>query len=434
MSEPAPADRSQLEALQCERLNRVLRRCRDAGGFYSHKITEAEFKLPLCSLDEFRARMPFTLKKELARDQQDHPPYGSNLTEPHTNYVRYHQTSATTGRPLRWLDTPESWEWMVDNWTRIMREARVTSSDAVFFAFSFGPFLGFWTAFDAARKIGALCIPGGGMSSTGRLQAIQDNRPRFLCCTPTYALRLAEVALEENIKPETMGIETIIVAGEPGGSVPATRKRIETLWGSRVFDHHGMTEIGPVSFDSWHHPGTLHIIETSYLVEVLAPKSDRPVANDEGGELVLTTLGRDASPLIRYRTGDYVVPNWDGKERWGYTEVALPGGILSRIDDMVIVRGVNVYPSAVDELIRSMDGIAEYRVEIDENHAMGEMTIVIEPASGYDNHQALLTHIEHRFRNEYNLRVPIRLVEHGSLPRFELKARRWIRTSKTRQE
>ncbi|MGO8807359.1 MAG: phenylacetate--CoA ligase family protein, partial [Candidatus Bathyarchaeia archaeon] len=194
-------------------------------------------------------QLPFTRKEEIAADQAEYPPYGTNLTYPLTAYNRFTQTSATSGAPLRWLDTRESWQWMLDNWKQIFQAAGVGPHDCLYFAFSFGPFLGFWTAFEAACQLGCRCLPGGGLSSLARLQAIRDNRADVLCCTPTYALRLAEVAAAENVDLSAMSVRTIIVAGEPGGSVPALRQQIERAWNrAMVFDHHGLTEVGPVSY------------------------------------------------------------------------------------------------------------------------------------------------------------------------------------------
>ena len=210
--------------------------------FYSAKLRGA-------GPDADLATLPFTLKQELIDDQVAHPPYGSNLTYPIERYTRFCQTSATTtGTPMRWLDTPESWDWMIGNWTRVYQAAGVAARDRIFFAFSFGPFLGFWVGFEAATCVGCLAIPGGGMRSAARLRTIVETSATVLCCTPTYAIRLAEVAAEENIDLGVSSVRTLIVAGEPGGSVPATRRHISKLWrGARVVDHHGMTEIGPVS-------------------------------------------------------------------------------------------------------------------------------------------------------------------------------------------
>ncbi len=352
--------------------------------------------------------VPFTTKAELAADFAAHPPYGSNLTFPRAAYTRFCQTSGTTGKPLAILDTPESWDWMLANWAHIYREAGVLPGHCIYFAFSFGPFLGFWTAFEAAVKYGALCIPGGGLSSASRLRAIAAHQPDVLCCTPTYALHLAEVAKQERIESR---VEKIIVAGEPGGSIPAIRQRISEAWsGAEVLDHYGMTEVGPVAFQKTGQPGALHVIEQSYLAEVIHPETLAPVPDGTVGELVLTPLGRTAWPLLRYRTGDLVC-------RRG---AVLEGGIIGRADDMLVVRGVNIYPSAVDAVIRALPEILEYRVTVAKRSEMAELTIEVETPD-----DAAPAKLERALADAFTLRIPVVRVE--KLPRFELKAKRWVR-------
>lgn len=380
------------------------------------------------SLEEFFARVPFTTKQELVDDQSAHPPYGTNLTYPVERYVRFHQTSGTTGKPLRWLDTLESWNWMVDNWVRILQASGVVPGDRIFCAFSFGPFIGFWLAFEAGVKMGCLCIPGGGMSSAARLRTMLDNDVTVLCCTPTYALRLAEVAAEEGIDLAPSKVRIILGAGEPGASIPATRARIEALWrGAQVRDHHGMTEIGPVSLQCPAQSGVLHIMEDAYLPEVIDPQTGNHVAPGERGELVLTNLGRLGSPLIRYRTGDLVKTAATTPCVCGRYDLALEGGILGRTDDMVIVRGVNLYPSAMEAILRGFDAVAEYRVELFTERGMSEMRIQLEPKPDCADPAELARDVEAALRDAFDLRVPVVLVPPGTLPRFELKAKRWVR-------
>jgi phenylacetate-CoA ligase len=350
----------------------------------------------------------FTTKQELIDDQAAHPPYGTNLTFPLDRYTRFCQTSGTSGHPLRWLDTPESWNWMLGNWDRVYRAANITSKDHIFFAFSFGPFLGFWTAFEAATRMGALAIPGGGMRTAVRLRTILETRATVLCCTPTYAIRLAEAAVEEKLDVGASNIRRIVVAGEPGGSIPSTRAHIEKLWpGARVIDHHGMTETGPVSYGCPARPGVLHVMESSYIAEVI------------DGELILTNLGRIGSPLIRYRTGD-LVHAVRGHCECGSDDLALEGGILGRTDDMVVVRGVNIYPTAVEEVLRS-EGVTEYRVEVRTERALTQLLVQVEAESSAG------PRLEAALTNAFSLRIPVSSVPAGTLPRFEAKAKRWIR-------
>ena len=350
----------------------------------------------------------FTTKQELIDDQAAHPPYGTNLTFPLERYTRFCQTSGTSGQHLHWLDTNESWNWMLGNWDRVYQAAGITARDNIFFAFSFGPFLGFWTAFEAATRMGALAIPGGGMRTSVRLHTILDTQATVLCCTPTYAIRLAEGAAEAHVDLQKSHVRRIIVAGEPGGSIPSTRAHIEKLWpGAAVVDHHGMTETGPVSYGCPVRPNVLHVIESSYVAEAI------------DGELILTNLGRIGSPLIRYRTGD-LVRAVRGTCACGTTDLALEGGILGRTDDMVVVRGVNIYPTAVEEVLRA-EGVSEYRVEVRTERALTQLHIQVEAES------AVASQLEAALTNAFSLRIPVSIVENGALPRFEAKAKRWIR-------
>ncbi|MFQ5628516.1 MAG: phenylacetate--CoA ligase family protein, partial [bacterium] len=198
------------EADQLKKLNELLLALKVSNAFYNEKIALSGIRLPLTYLKDFKKIFPFTTKAELEIDQRKHPPFGTNLTFPFENYTRFSQTSGSTGKPMRWLDTNESWSWMVENWKRVFEAAKVQAGETVFFAFSFGPFLGFWVAFDAAQRIGCLCIPAGGMNSVARLHAIIANKANILCCTPTYALHLAAVAQKENIDLSNSQVRAII--------------------------------------------------------------------------------------------------------------------------------------------------------------------------------------------------------------------------------
>jgi len=309
----------------------------------------------------------------------------------------------------------------------------VTAADRMYFAFSFGPFIGFWLAFESAARLGCLCVPGGGLSSAARLRAMVDNQISALCCTPTYALRLAEVAAAEGIPLSGSSVRKMIVAGEPGGSIPAVRARLAESWvGVQVFDHHGMTEVGPVSYQCPSRPGVLHVIESAYLAEVVDPARGTPVPDGEIGEVVLTTLGRAGSPLLRYRTGDLVKCGVRSAERGvpcacGRFELALDGGILGRVDEMVVVRGVNVYPSAVEEVVRSCGGVAEYQVEISNERTLTEIKLQVEPSRECADVPGLLQRLERNFQTTLALRVPVTTVPPGTLPRFEMKGKRWVK-------
>ena len=411
-------------AQQLDRLNTLIRAL-ETNQFYARKLRDAGIADGVESFDQFNSTLSFTTKQDLVADQCAFPPYGTNLTYDVSEYTRFNQTSATTGAPLRWLDTPDSWQWMLDNWSRVYDAAGVLPGDRLLFAFSFGPFLGFWTAFESAVRRGCFCAPGGGMSTMARLQAMLDNDIMTLCCTPTYAIRLGQAARDQGIDFAASSLVRIIVAGEPGGSMPATRGQIESLFPRvRVCDHHGMTEVGPVSYQLPNEPTILHVIDDAYFVQVIDPRTCENIAPGAEGEMVLTTLGRAACPLLRYRTGDLVRvrPSHDDADG----DTALDGGILGRVDDMVVVRGVNLYPAGVDDVVRRHAGVAEYRVDVFKQRAMTNVCVVVEPDDACDTTE-LCHKVRAALRDAFNLNIEVKSAEHGALPRFEMKAKRWVR-------
>jgi phenylacetate-CoA ligase len=428
VTSPFPS-RSDLETRQLALVGELLRAILPANRFYSRKLGSLDSADASNSLAAFIRTIPFTTKTEIVDDQTAHPPFGTNLTFPIELYTRFHQTSGTTGRPLRWLDTPASWQALLQSWVEVFHAAGVRPADRALFAFSFGPFIGFWMAFEAAAQLGCLCLPAGGLTSAARLRMILDNDVSILCCTPTYAARLAEVAAEERIDLTHSPVRLIIVAGEPGGSIPAVRSRIEQLWpGASLFDHHGMTEIGPVTFQCPAHPGRLHVMESAFLPEIIDPRTAQPAAPDSNGELILTTLTRTASPLLRYRTGDLVKPlPRETICACGRADLALDGGILGRTDDMLIIRGVNLHPTAVESILRGFPDIAEYQAIIGNAQHLDELQLRIEPTPDCSNPDQTVRDLQRALRDAFALRIPVIHVPPRTLPRFEMKARRWIR-------
>jgi phenylacetate-CoA ligase len=416
-------DRVDLVERQCQQLRALLREIVPGNRFYAQRLAAAGITPEVIRTPADLSRIPFTTKAELIADQEAHPPYGQVLTYLLARYVRLCQTSGTTSQPLRWLDTQESWSWLLGCWETIYRMVGVRSGDRLFFAFSFGPFLGFWTAFDAASRLGFLCLPGGGMSSAARLRFMLDNHATVVLCTPTYALRLAEVAGQQGIDLKGGSVRLLIVAGEPGGSIPATRARIESAWGARLFDHCGLTEVGPVGVECTENPTGLHVIETDYMAEVIDPVTRQPVPPGVLGELVLTNLGRWGSPALRYRTGDLVKVDPQPCP-CGSPFVRLQGGILGRTDDMIHVRGNNLYPSALEAVIHRFPEVAEYSVELDQSETLTVLRIELEPTSD-SLATGLAEQVGRAIREELLFRAEVKTVAPGSLPRYEMKARRF---------
>ena len=416
---PETADRIELTDVQLDKFRAMLQPVLSSNAFYRHKLTESGLSNPLdIKRIEDLQGLPFTTKEELADDQIESLPYGTNLTFEREHYTRLHQTSGTTGQPLRWLDTEESWDWWARCWASVYRAAGVSRHDRIFFAFSFGPFIGFWSAHRGAEKIGALAVTGGGMSSYQRAKAICDHEVTVLVCTPTYALHLIEVGEDEGIDLAASDIRLAIHAGEPGASVPGTKERIQNAWQAACFDHAGATEVGAWGFDCGVHTG-MHVNEAEFICEVIDPVSGQPASE---GELVLTNLGRIGSPVIRYRTGDRVSIS-KSPCQCGRSFIHLDGGIAGRIDDVIIVRGVNIFPSAIENVVRKFPEIGEFAVDVYRRKELDELEIRIEVRPG-GNPEDIAVALSKEIRAAFGVLAQTTTVPFGVLPRFDLKARR----------
>ncbi len=415
--------RKALESLQIEKLRSVLKEIYGRNRFYTCKLDAAGFRPESIRTMDDLAHLPITTKSELVQAQKDAPPFGTNATYSEVVYSRFHQTSGTTGTPLRVLDTPESWDWWGRCWGYVLAGAGLTENDRLFVPFSFGPFIGFWAAVEGARQIKALMIPGGGRDSLQRLHFMKELGATVMCCTPTYALRLAEVAQESGFDLSEIPLQKLIHAGEPGANVPATKSRIESAWNAKCYDHAGASEVGAHSFECEIQPDGTHVIESEFIVEVLCPKTLKPVSVGEQGELVITNLGRIGFPVIRYRSGDLVRLNPEPCE-CGRTFPRFEGGVLGRADDMVVVRGVNVFPSAIENLVRRCNVVEEFRITVSTKREMGHLGIELELKKNADPETAGSA-VNQAIRNELGLRPDITVVSYGSLPRFEMKAKRF---------
>jgi phenylacetate-CoA ligase len=409
---PTEKNPDELRALQLDRLQTGLRDVLRTNEFWRARLTGVG------GWDDFD-RLPLTTKSELIADQAARPPFGTNLTYPLDRYVRLHQTSGSSGdRPLRWLDTAESWDWWQRVWSdHVYPAAGVTAADRVFFAFSFGPFIGFWSAFGGTERLGALAISGAAMTTEQRLRNLFDVGATVLLSTPTYALRMADVARELGLDLATSDVRVTVHAGEPGASIPTTRATIEAAWGATCFDHTGMTELGPTGHSCSQRDG-IHAIESEFIFEVIGPDG-QPAAD---GELVATNLGRWGMPLIRYRTGDRVSVSREPCS-CGSPFLKLVGGIRGRVDDMFTVRGVNLYPSQVEDIVRRHASVTEFVLEHRRIRQMDEVSLLVE-ITGPDTSTERL---EADLRQALGVRLGCRVVPTGTLPRSELKSKRLVR-------
>ena len=362
--------------------------------------------------------LPLTTKEDLLADQTAHPPFGTNLTFPLDRYTHLHQTSGSTGRTLRVLDTAQDWAWWRRRLGLVLRAAGIGPGDRVALAHSFGPYVQFWASYEGAQEAGAMVIPLGGMDSVQRLETMHEYGATALLCTPSYAIHLARVVAEQGLEAVLGSVARVVCTGEPGASLPAVRDRIEAAWGARCFDHAGSTEAGSFAYPCAA-DGGIHLCEDDFACEVLDPATGAPVAEGGAGELVVTALERTGFPAIRYRTGDMVARSATRCSA-GHDGMWLPHGILGRVDDMVVIRGMNVFPSAIEDVLRRSPGAGEFAITFyNDPHAMDEVKVEVELTQAREARE-----IQARLRQTLGLRVRIVPVKPGILPTYTGKARR----------
>jgi phenylacetate-CoA ligase len=422
-------ERSQLEALQLAKLRHQVAWAAQRSPWYRRTLAGVE-PARLTSIDDLR-RVPMLSREDWMTSQAEHPPYGELPTGGGEGAIRIHTTSGTTGRdPLRALDSRKDWAWIAEMWGYGIWGCGVRPADTAYIAFGYGSFIGFWGLHYSMEKIGVLNVPGGAQTTEARMRQIIDFGATVVASTPTYALRLAQEAQTLGIDLPSSAVARVILSGEPAGSIPQTKALIEEQWGANAYDTAGMTEIGTIMvFECAHQPGGTHIIEDHVIEEVVDPDTLEPLGYGERGERVVTSLGRGLTPLIRYRTGDLVckVPAATCSCGRGYD--IYEGGILGRVDDMKIIRGTNVYPRAIEAIVREFTVVDEFQTVITREGVRDEITLRVELKPEAENHnwEGLAETLHNKLALAHEgLNFRIERAGTGELPRFELKAKRTI--------
>src|SRR6266571_5294230 len=375
-----------MRRLQTRRLREQLAHARAHSPFYRRKLEGAP---RVKTLDDLR-RLPFTTKDELKENQAAKPPWGDVLAVPFEDVLRIHMTSATTGRPLAFLDTKDD-----------------------------------WSGFYAAQDLGCLVFPAGGLSTEQRIDALTAWPITVLGCTPSYALFLAEQAARKGIDlAKDTKVRITWHTGEPGASIPATKAKIEAAFGARAYDLPGLTEIAAWGFECDARAGLTHVHEDYCYAEVL-DEHDAPVPPGGRGELVFTSLYRKAMPLIRYRTRD-IVQLAARRCPCGRTLVAFEGGVLARLDDMKKVRGIIVYPRRVEELVRPHKGVDEFQIVFRRMEGLDDILIRVDPSPSLSaiDRDGLSIAVAHDLQLGLGIRATVEVTAPGALPRWDHKARR----------
>ncbi len=421
--------RRQLEALQLAKLRQQVAWAASRSPWYRRTLAGFDHE-SLRSVADV-TRLPMLTRDEWMNSQFEHPPYGELPVIGAPGAIRVHTTSGTTGQgPLRALDSRKDWAWIAEMWAYAIWGAGIRPGDTAYIAFGYGSFIGFWGLHYSMEKVGVLNVPGGAQTTEARVRQIIDFDATVVASTPTYALRLAQEAQALGIDLPSSAVKKMILSGEPAGSIPQTKALIEELWGAKAYDTAGMTEIGTIMvFECEHQPGGTHIIEDHVLEEVIDPETLEPVGYGDSGERVVTSFGRGSIPLLRYRTGDLVCRVPHDRCTCGRGYDIYDGGILGRVDDMKIIRGTNVYPRAIEAIVREFPEIDEFQTVITREGLRDEITLRVEPKPEYpqERWEALADALQRRLALAHEgLNFRIERASLNELPRFELKAQRTV--------
>lgn len=425
------ASRAEMTRWQTQRLREQVRHAAAHSPFYRRKLRAARVKPESIRTLADLGRLPFTTKDELKENQAQRPPWGDILAVPFADVLRVHMTSATTGRPLAFLDTRQDWYGFYHSYARSLYAYGVRQGDMVMAAFSYGPWIGYWSGFYAAQDLGCLVFPVGGLSTDQRIDALLNYPITVLGCTPSYALFLAETAAKKGIDlAKDTKVRITWHTGEPGASIPATKAKIEAAFGAKAYDLPGLTEIAAWGFECDARAGLTHVHEDYCYPEVL-DEEGRPVPPGGRGELVFTSLFRKAMPLLRYRTRD-IVQIADRKCPCGRTLLALEGGVHARLDDMKKVRGIIVYPRRIEEIVRPHTGVDEFQIVFRRHEGLDDILVRVDPAPSLSRADCdgLCARLAEDLRLGLGIRVSVEATAPGALPRWDHKARR-VRDERT---
>ena len=418
-----------LRALQLKKFRRILDWTYNNSPFHRRIYQEAGLEPgDVRSLEDIR-KVPQVEKGMLREVQERQPfPYGDRLAVPLNQVTAFRQTSGATGTPVYQADTWQDWEWFAECWCYILYAQGYRDSDRVFLPFGYNVFIAFWVAHYGAEKLGCEVIPGGGLNTEARILKMQELRATAFMATPTYVLGMADVARRKlGIDlPNDLQIRRITVAGEPGGSIPATRKRMEEAWGAKVYDHIGATEIGAWSYECTYQCG-LHVNEALFLVEIEDVDTGEIITTPgRKGKMVITAFDRMAQPCIRFDSKDIIEWSPD-KCECGRSFRLIKGGIVGRSDDITKVKGVLLAPTSIEEVVRGIPELSdEYEVLVKKKGDIDDITLKVEPVPGQENNiDAIKARLVDRLRIKTNLGYNLEFHDYGTLPRYDVKARRF---------
>ncbi|HCL55978.1 MAG TPA: phenylacetate--CoA ligase [Spirochaetia bacterium] len=421
--ETMPLD--QLEALQTERLKKLASYCYERQPFYKKKFDELKVKpSDILSIKDIK-KLPFTTKTDL----RDNYPFNL-LAVPKNSLAEIHASSGTTGKPTVVAYTTHD----IKVWSTVMARAIVCAGgkpgDLVHNGYGYGLFTGGLGVHYGSLEGKFPITPVSSGGTKRQIMLIQDFQPRIITCTPSYSLYMAEEAKEMGIDPQSLSIEIGIFGAEPW--TENMRKEIEAIWGIKALDIYGLSEIiGPGVAQECAGQDGLHIFADHFYPEIINPETGEEVKPGENGELVITTLTKEALPLIRYRTRDIVSMNYETCPHCGRTLPRI-SKVKGRTDDMLIIKGVNVFPSQIEEVLLKVEGVEpHYFIEVERLGSLDQMTVVVEVNEAiFSDEIKALEALEHKIKKEIesvlNIGVEVKLVEPKTIARSEGKAKRVV--------
>ncbi|MCD4721396.1 MAG: phenylacetate--CoA ligase family protein [Desulfobacula sp.] len=421
--------RDQIQKLQLKKFKKIFQWAYDHSIFHRSLYNTAGI-----TPDDIRSfadiRLVPKVEKSMMRGVQkkDPFPYGDALCVPLEEVTEFRQTSGTTGQPVYQADSWQDWEWWSECWAYILWAQGYRPADRVFIPFGYNIFVAFWAGHYAAEKIGCEVVPGGVLDTKARILKIQELKATAIMATPTYVLGMADTAKNKmNINPADLSINKITCAGEPGASIPSTKKRMQNAWGAQVFDHAGATEIGAWSFECLDQPGGMHVNEAFFLVEIEDVETGK-IIEEPGrrGKMIITALDRLAQPCVRFDAKDII--EWDPSPcSCGRTFRLIKGGVIGRADDITKVKGVLLAPSAIEEVVRSIEDLCdEYEVVVDKLGDIDRIKLKVELMPGLEERvKEIESKLQDQLRLKTNLGYRIDFYDYGKLPRHEVKAKRF---------
>jgi len=425
-----------LRALQLKKFKKIVQWAYDHSKFHRQLYAEAGMEPGDIKTFEDIAKVP-EVEKAMMRDIQrkDPFPYGDALCVPLEKVTEFHQTSGTTGQPVYQPDTWQDWEWWSESWSYIMYAQGFRDTDRIFIPFGYNIFVAYWAGHYAGEKMGCEVVPGGVLDTKARILKMQELKATALMATPTYVLGMADAARRDlGLDPaKDLHISKILCAGEPGASIPSTKKRMEEAWGAKVYDHVGATEIGAWGYECTAQPGGLHVNEALFLVEIEDIETGEIITEPgRRGKLIMTAFDREAQPCVRFDSKD--IAEWAAEPcPCGRTFRWIRGGVVGRADDITKVKGVLLAPSAIEEVVRSFSELSdEFEVTVTKKGDVDDITLKVELVpEAVDQREEVEARLVDQLRLKTNLRYNLEFHEYNTLPRYLVKARRFKDLRKT---